>query len=813
MNINNVPSTGGNYTVSYSFEDGVSRTVTASTNDNWITVSVDSSNIYIVISNNNESQRTGNVSVSVDNEVCSSKGIVIKQGGTSPTPTGGFDALLDEFNIVLESRGISRISEAGTSDTYNYLKSMYNATISEYQHDTNRLFDKSNFPDVYDFHGTNNENVENGKSESAMTSWVMASCLSELFPSDNKIDGYNNQTAFFVKAYELGGGSSIGIYDTSEVEHQGYTMKSDPIISRLVASEIYAHERGKYDFDTINDYRNEVMPPSTPGEQGPYGGGITGASEWSELGFSGHNNTGYIVDSSYIIPCSPGPYSILADTGHGYPWEGNYHQPENLFVLTGNTIEGETDDDHRTNGVLVLEEDSTDIDWKYMNYKRDVEIDEYIVKNYNLGSWSHGRNGEIIGFENNSDYDKKVLLLHAAIMPDESIRYFFGNKTLTFCGTTVSTDELCSGFTKYIFAEKGKETVVDPGNLSDTGDTTDYEIEGPFGDLENYMFDAEWNETSTMDYINIVRQIGNQARKATNYVDDGGDIRRRPLGDYKKVPMLNCGADPGEHDNWLGRKGDGGVNGHPLNGIGNGSAQAIFIKDTASAIETFNGDDFPRDPPNSYISGHASQTWMVGLMLAQLFSAIGDDNYAKAKQYLAGAYSVGVGRNIARYHWNSDTLYGRLDATMNLPVINAMDKLNSDYYAAGNALAIREPSEWRVYLHIQNNTGEAIYSTGEIRIYNQDGVGMNVYLPGAKSDAGALYTFNAGPNDFSDLEVHCAVNGGIINDGYDGNSISKIRFYDYRHWSSEDCGYVTSLGSGSDSTFKKSGATYIIEIN
>lgn len=712
-----------------------------------------------------------------------------------------FDELLDEFNPVLQSRGISQISEEGTPNTYQYLKTMYDETIREYQ-GTNDLFNKSNFPDAYDFHGDNDEN--SGITETMMASWVMASCLSELFPSYEE-EGYsnsNNQTEFFKKAYELGSGSSIGIYDTSVGWGQGYTMKSDPIICRLVASEVYAHMRGKYTFDYIDGLRSEVDSDYVNGIQG---------SIWNDLvpGYFADNrwnvtfapkNTGYIVDSASLdeyyrptfIPSAPGPYAQSADPGHGYPWDGsNGKQPKELFYNADDA------GDREITGTLVLDGDSTDIDWAFKNYKRDVEIDEYIVKNYNLGSWSHGRNGEIIGFEKNSDYDKKVLLLHAAIMPDESLRYFFGSKTLTFKGTTDSVDELNHQFTKYIFSEKGEEPIVDPGALDDTGDDTDYVINGPFGDLENYMFDSNWDATETMTYIDTVRVIGNNARKATNNIDDLGNIRRRPLGDWGNGECDDTGIAEGRCV-FYGRKGDGGVNGHPLNGLGNGTAQALFTRFNNEAIEKFNGDDFPRDPPNSYISGHASQTWMMGLMLAQMFSQTDGNGYANAKKYLKGAYSIGVGRTIGRYHWNSDTLYGRLNASMNFPIVNAMSGNKYRYETAKSVLIGSTNIETAKFdgtfasITIVNRTSTPIYSTGVGAIYIKNpylsvffdltGGGLINHEQGLVVD-GSCNRIEIGGNDSDTFNnVYYRINSNDPSDAYEmlaGREINPSKGYLY----------------------------------
>ena len=115
------------------------------------------------------------------------------------------------------------------------------------------------------------------------------------------------------------------------------------------------------------------------------------------------------------------------------------------------------------------------------------------------------------------------------------------------------------------------------------------------------------------------------------------------------------------------------------------------------------------------------------------------------------------------------------------------------------------------YNLIKNNTGETIQSTGEIRLYIDNHVGINIYLPGAKSEAGALYTFNPGTNDFSNLNVHCVLNGeDYMDDSYNGKVINEVRFYDQRHYNNIDVGYNFSLESSGK--LNKSGATYILKI-
>lgn len=57
------------------------------------------------------------------------------------------------------------------------------------------------------------------------------------------------------------------------------------------------------------------------------------------------------------------------------------------------------------------------------------------------------------------------------------------------------------------------------------------------------------------------------------------------------------------------------LNGHPLNGLLNCSACAIFADNEYYYENNKSGDDFPHDSPRSYPSGHAAMTWTNALML------------------------------------------------------------------------------------------------------------------------------------------------------------------------------------------------------
>ena len=121
--------------------------------------------------------------------------------------------------------------------------------------------------------------------------------------------------------------------------------------------------------------------------------------------------------------------------------------------------------------------------------------------------------------------------------------------------------------------------------------------------------------------------------------------------------------------------------------------------------------------------------------------------------------------------------------------------------------------DYKVTLRINNQTGQIMQSTGEIRLYVSGHIGVNIYLPNASPAAGALYTFNVGMNDFSDKDVHCIMNGETyMDDAYNGSAIESIRVYNKDHVKSEDLNLSVTLDTGSDTTIKKSGASYTLKI-
>lgn len=78
---------------------------------------------------------------------------------------------------------------------------------------------------------------------------------------------------------------------------------------------------------------------------------------------------------------------------------------------------------------------------------------------------------------------------------------------------------------------------------------------------------------------------------------------------------------------------------------------------------------------NSYPSGHSAGSMEVALLLMELLPM-------QADKILAAANKFAVNRTIARYHWNSDTIQGRVLATCIAPIIRCCSDWNERYGAA-----------------------------------------------------------------------------------------------------------------------------------
>ena len=74
---------------------------------------------------------------------------------------------------------------------------------------------------------------------------------------------------------------------------------------------------------------------------------------------------------------------------------------------------------------------------------------------------------------------------------------------------------------------------------------------------------------------------------------------------------------------------------------------------------------------NSYPSGHSAMGMGAALILMEIMPD-------RADKILKAANQFAINRTIARYHWNSDTIQGRLLATTQIPVLHSVTNFNLD---------------------------------------------------------------------------------------------------------------------------------------
>ena len=93
-------------------------------------------------------------------------------------------------------------------------------------------------------------------------------------------------------------------------------------------------------------------------------------------------------------------------------------------------------------------------------------------------------------------------------------------------------------------------------------------------------------------------------------------------------------------------------------------------------------------PANSYPSGHSSGIWAVALMLIEAMPQ-------KAALIMKAANTYAMNRQITRYHWNSDTILGRVAGATIAPMMRASSDWPVLFAAAKAELAQGSGSAWK----------------------------------------------------------------------------------------------------------------------
>lgn len=501
----------------------------------------------------------------------------------------------------------------------------------------------------------------------------------------------------------------------------------------------------------------ECSPERINGFRNELGGKAINASSWDDLGFADTMLTDEYGRRGYQMDC----LGYLVNTQSFLPSAAGPR-------ITGCTVcelpypyeEGQPKSQFNTSS---------------NNYQTDESINDTMVSGWNMMSQTP------LSEWNSYPVEKQNRICNAMATIPCTYMYMFGkSQNIHFDGIQYKTYDGTTNANYYCFSK--------------TSENTGLTLDGPFSDLSGiYRYNIQpANQTIVEKYIEAVTDIADNSRFPTQDPNYG---RCRP----------GCAAT---------RQGGEkvAVHGAKENELYNVDIACMVCDDEAGYQKCCHQDGFAQDSPRSYVSGHSAQITLVALLLGQMVPE-------KIHYYSRRAYDYSVNRSIARFHWNSDCIYGRLFGTMALPIVNAMTGLQSGYEAMKEYVLNPTPQpdgDWSVKLYIKNLTGSPVQSTGEIRLYVQDHIGVNTYLPGAAGSAGALYTFQPGENDFSTLDVYCIMNGEtVMDDSYNGSPVTDARFYDQRHWNNIDAGFNFSLDTSDarcDTVLKKSGATYVLKI-
>ena len=205
--------------------------------------------------------------------------------------------------------------------------------------------------------------------------------------------------------------------------------------------------------------------------------------------------------------------------------------------------------------------------------------------------------------------------------------------------------------------------------IADKDWDTNHFFGGGKKDVHGYEFDAVFGEATIgeyispngklADFVNLVKQIGGSARGILQHADSSlGGVeygRLRPGCSWEREGAKHSATDDRENvlaDFWI-EDGDGNPTGY-YDANGNW-VQPSKVRSPKDYEELQKRELYA----NSYPSGHSSGGWCAAMTLVEFFPD-------KADSIMREANAFAMNRTIARYHWTSDTIQGRvLGSAMN----------------------------------------------------------------------------------------------------------------------------------------------------
>lgn len=238
--------------------------------------------------------------------------------------------------------------------------------------------------------------------------------------------------------------------------------------------------------------------------------------------------------------------------------------------------------------------------------------------------------------------EKQNRLVNAAAIPPCTYRYMFGRPIRV-------------KFDGIIYKSYDGHTMSDYFTFSETNEDTGLCLDGSFSDLEGiYRYNAQV-KNSREQYIEMVSELSDNMRFTTQDPNYG---RCRPgCADNRKGGEKNP------------------VHGAKENELYNIDLCAMVADNEEQREKILHEDGFAADSPRSYVSGHSAQIFTFALLLTQMDA----DMTKRPQTWVRKAYEYSVNRSVGRFHWMSDVIYGRLFATMTLPLLNAMSQATEGY--------------------------------------------------------------------------------------------------------------------------------------
>lgn len=199
-------------------------------------------------------------------------------------------------------------------------------------------------------------------------------------------------------------------------------------------------------------------------------------------------------------------------------------------------------------------------------------------------------------------------------------------------------------------------------------------------DVHGYEFNAVFGEATIgeyispngelADFVNLVKQIGGSARGILQHADPSlGAVeygRLRPGCSWEREGAKHSTTDDRQNvlaDFWI-EDGDGNPTGYY--DVAGNWVQPSVVKSPKDYEEMQKRELYA----NSYPSGHSSGCWCAAMTLVEFFPD-------KADSIMREANAFATNRTIARYHWTSDTIQGRVLGS----AMNAVCHAASDYDA------------------------------------------------------------------------------------------------------------------------------------